>query len=123
MRSMISTHRKRTPTTSAVTSSTKAHSRSELVSLLCHDGMTAFGSCMPSMTNTTPLMTNTSASHTLFDASFRRAAAGVGLCGISAMSRPAATTARMPLVPKCSATRNVMKGVNTSNTTCTVMLS
>ncbi len=68
---MISTHRKRTPTTSAVTSSTKAHSRSELVSLLCQDDMTAFGSCMPSMTNTTPLMTNTSASHTLFDASFQ----------------------------------------------------
>ena len=122
-RSITNTQMKRTPTTRAVTSSTRPHSKSELTSSLRHDGIMAFGSCIPNITNTTPLMTNTSVSHTLFDAIFRRAATGVGFCGSSVISRPAATTAKMPLVPKCSAARNTMNGVNTSNTTCTVMLS
>ena len=122
-RSITYTQMKRTPTTSAVTNTTRPHKSSELISSLRHDGMMAFGSCMPSITNTTPLITNTSVSHTLLDAIFRRAATGVGFCGSSVISRPAATTARMPLVPKCSAHKNVMNGVNTSNTTCTVTLS
>ena len=120
--SMPSTHTKRTPSTSSVMSSTSP-TRFNASAGPFHVGMMARGSCMPSSTNTTPLITNTSVSHTLSEASLRRADAGVDSFGSSVMSRPAATTARMPLTPTCSATRNTRNGVNTSNTTCTVTLS
>ena len=41
----------------------------------------------------------------------------VVLRGKKAMSNPAATTARIPLTPRCSAVKNTKNGMQTSNTT------
>ena len=111
---MTSTHPKRHPTISAVTSATTPkRNGSEKWSAMA--GVKAWGSCMPKRTNTTELMRNTMMRQKLRDTSWRWAMeAEVRRWERSAMMRPAATTARMPEVPSHSANRYTKNGENTS---------
>ena len=84
---------------------------------LFHVVSMARGSCVPSSTNTMPLSVNEMTRHTLVDTMFRRDTFGPAVRGAMTFTRPAATTARMPLPPSWSAAKNTMNGVNTSNST------
>ncbi len=78
-------------------------------------GVKAWGSSMPSSVNTTELMRNTMMRQNPLETIWRWAAAEeVSRGWRSAITRPAATTARMPLVEAHSAKRNTKKGENTS---------
>ena len=83
----------------------------------------AFGSCVPRNTNTMPLSANDSTRHTLDDTMFMREMDGPMVRGDMTFTRPAATTAMMPLVPSWLATRYTMNGVKTSNSTWNVVFS
>ena len=83
----------------------------------------AFGSCVPKNTNTMPFSANDSTRHTLDDTMFMREIEGPMVRGDMTFTRPAATTAMMPLVPSWLATRYTMNGVNTSNSTWNVVFS
>ena len=78
---------------------------------------------MPSNTNTTPLSAKDSTRQTLVETMFMREMDGPMMRGEMTFTRPAATTARMPLVCSALATRYTMNGVNTSNNTWKVVFS
>ena len=78
---------------------------------------------MPSNTNTTPLSAKDSTRQTLVETMFMREMDGPMTRGEMTFTRPAATTARMPLVCSALATRYTMNGVNTSNNTWKVVFS
>ena len=59
----------------------------------------ARGSCVPSNTNTMPLSVKEMTRHTLVETMFRRETEGPAVRGEMTLTRPAATTARMPLPP------------------------
>ena len=94
---------------------------SKLVS--SHVRCMARGSCVPSSTNTTPLSANDTTRHTLADTMFMREMDGPTARGEMTFTKPAATTARMPLAPTALAARYTMKGVNSSNSTWNVVFS
>ena len=93
------------------------------MAVLSHVPKNASGSCVPSSTNTTPLSVNDSTRHTLVETMFMREMDGPMMRGEMTFTRPAATTARMPLVCSAFATRYTMNGVNTSNSTWNVVFS
>ena len=65
----------------------------------------ALGSCVPNSTNTTPLRAKESTRQTLDETMFMREMDGPMARGEMSFTRPAATTAMMPLAPKALATR------------------
>ena len=65
----------------------------------------ARGSCVPRSTNTTPFKVNDSTRHTLSETMFSRETDGPMARGEMTLTRPAATTAKIPLVWSWSATK------------------
>ena len=73
--------------------------------LLAHVRVMALGSSVPSSTNTTPFRANEMTFHTLVLTMLRRAVEGAITRSVMESTTPAATTARIPDTPTCSATR------------------
>ena len=114
---------KRTAVMTKVMSSTSPMSRSVGKRTSSQVGETPSGSCMPSMTKSTPVMMKMMTSHTLAETMLARAVAAVVLLGPVLSSSPPATTARMPLTWSASAAMKRMKGASTSITTVTVVFA
>ena len=81
------------------------------------------GSCVPSMTNTTPFKANVMTCQTLVETMFMRAVEGFKSCGTSDIVIPQATTRITPLTPICSPKRYAIKGVMSSSDTWNVVFS